>query len=595
MHVGFALGPAFRFESFTASHLPPGLKIGAFPISPAGPDCRPENYAEELIYGIPTQAGVFNNVVITAYRFGTSVSTTYTITIAAAPAAHAAASTIDKVDPPAGHHHYKLIDMGTFGGPMSSLPILNQHSAIAGWSATSTPVSAASNPFNCGGVDGSIPYVTVAFQFENNVLKDLGALPGAKNCSIPFWLNDLGETVGASEDGEVDPYAGVNGQRAVLWKNGQIHDLGSLGGHQNAALFSNNQSQIVGISQNKTADPYSLYEYLLGLRVNGAGGGTQTRAVLWEAGKIRDLGTLGGSDAWASFINESGQISGFAYTNDTPNPSTGLPTMDPFLWQNGKMIDLGSFGGVFGFPNGINSHGQVIGGSSVASNPGACNFENTNPGCDPFLWDHGELIDLSTTSAGGSPQSAFWINDAGEIVGGGTFPSAIFDAYLWRKGVATDLGKLQGDCFSEAYAINAQSQVIGDSYDCDGNKHHPFLWENGSIVDLNTLISANSSLQLVAVGPLSYSLAPLNDRGEIAGVGVPRGIAPGDVDTRSHAFLLIPCDENHPNFKGCDYTLVEATAETQSPAAQTAVSPKAGALAKTRALMNRYHRFGPRL
>jgi probable HAF family extracellular repeat protein len=458
----------------------------------------------------------------------------------------------------AKHHHYKLIDMGTLGGPMSSYPVLNQQSTVVGWSATSLPTSPVSNPFICGGVDGSIPFITVAFKFEDGIISNLGALPGPSNCSIPFWINDKGETVGASENGEVDPFAGVNGQHAVLWKNGQIHDLESLGGNQNQALFINNHSQIVGISQNATPDPYSLYEYLLGLRVPGAGGGTQTRAVLWENHKIRDLGTLGGPDAWASFINEHAQISGFAYVNDTPDPSTGLPRMDPFLWQNGKMTDLGTFGGVFGFPNGMNNRGQVIGGSSVASNPGACNFENTNSGCDPFLWDGEKLIDLSTSSFGGSPQSAFWINDAGEIVGGGTFPNAAFDAYLWRKGVATDLGTLPGDCFSEAYAINTHNQVVGDSFSCDGEAR-PFLWENGSMVDLNTLIPANSPLELVVVGPLSFSVEPLNDRCEIAGVGVPKGVDPGNLPVLGHAFLLIPCDENHPNVEDCDYDHVEAT------------------------------------
>jgi len=78
------------------------------------------------------------------------------------------------------------------------------------------------------------------------------------------------------------------------------------------------------------------------------------RAVHWQDGQIHELDTLGGPDAWASFINEAGQIAGFSYTSSTPNVVTGIPPLDPFLWEppspsfpDGSMINLGSFGGRF--------------------------------------------------------------------------------------------------------------------------------------------------------------------------------------------------------------------------------------------------------
>jgi hypothetical protein len=52
-------------------------------------------------------------------------------------------------------------------------------------------------------------------------------------------------------------------------------------------------------------------------------------------------------------------------------------------------------------------------------------------------------------------------------------------------------------------------------------------------VDLNTLIPRGSALHL-------FKGVDINDRGEIAGFG---GLSNGDI----HAFLLIPCDENHPD------------------------------------------------
>lgn len=226
------------------------------------------------------------------------------------------------------------------------------------------------------------------------------------------------------------------------------------------------------------------------------------------------------------------------------------------------MIDLGSFGGANGFSNALNNRGQVIGGSSIATNPGACFFLGFNPGCHPFLWDQGTIIDLQTSTSGGSPLSADWFNEKTEIVGFADFPTEPFDAYFWKNGAATDLGHLNGDCFSRAWGINSRSQVVGTSLRCDFSFHHAFLWENGSLVDLNDLIPPNSPLELVTIGALSNVLVPnINDRGEIVGVGVPPGC--DDLIMCGHAFLLIPCDESHRNMQGCDYSMLdESTAVT---------------------------------
>jgi probable HAF family extracellular repeat protein len=204
------------------------------------------------------------------------------------------------------------------------------------------------------------------------------------------------------------------------------------------------------------------------------------------------------------------------------------------------MVDLGTLGGAYGLVLGLNNTGQVIGVSSVAANPGACFFTEGDPNCHPFLWNHGKLIALSISTIGGSPITADEINDAGEIVGAADFSSvggSPFGAYLLRNGVATNVGTVSGDCFSRTIAINASAQVVGNSFTCDASAPQPFknafLWENGSIIDLNDVIPASSSLHLVASNDI-------NDRGEIAGEGVPPGVDPSNVNAEGHAFLLIP-------------------------------------------------------
>lgn len=74
------------------------------------------------------------------------------------------------------HHRYKLVEIGTFGGPESNVnpsvnagPIVSKRGTTVGTSATSVPTSSHSHPFVCGGLDGTIrlPWVSMAAQWRN--------------------------------------------------------------------------------------------------------------------------------------------------------------------------------------------------------------------------------------------------------------------------------------------------------------------------------------------------------------------------------------------------------------------------------------------
>jgi probable HAF family extracellular repeat protein len=406
----------------------------------------------------------------------------------------------------------------------------------------------------------------------------LGTLESAEeNCSDGGAINAVGQTVGVSEINEIDPLFGVKEFRAALWKDGQIINLGTLGGDESAAGAINDRGQVVGFALNAVPDPFSFLDFVIA----GSSNGTQTRAFLWQNGAMQDLGTLGGPDAAASFVNQRGQVAGASYTNSTPNPVTGIPTVHPFLWENGTMTDLGTLGGTLAFfsiPNmdgGLNNRGQVVGESNLA---GDLTFH-------AFIWTKpGPMQDLGTL--GGGTATANAINDAGEVVGKADFPgSQTHDAFLWKNGVITDLGTQDGDPCSNALGINSSGQIVGGSSDCF-TFLHAFLWEKGGpMIDLNTLIPPDSSLTLT-------NAISINDRGEITGMGVPPGCSAQDAGLCGHAFLLIPTGKHDSEIRTAGSQGTPASV-TQNPA--TAIQPapnKRVAPFRAHPMRNRWTRGG---
>jgi len=90
---------------------------------------------------------------------------------------------------------------------------------------------------------------------------------------------------------------------------------------------------------------------------------------------VTDLGTLpGGGYSVARGINATGQITGAAGSNNSPNSSV-------FVYSNGALTNLGTLGGTSGISNGINASGQVAGYSQNGSAPIArsCRMATRSP------------------------------------------------------------------------------------------------------------------------------------------------------------------------------------------------------------------------
>jgi probable HAF family extracellular repeat protein len=322
---------------------------------------------------------------------------------------------------------------------------------------------------------------------------------------------------------------GIPVTHAVLWKDSAITDLKTLkDGYQSVALAVNNRGQVVGAADNGTTDSDAMFS-------DNYGWVTQTRAFLWQDDVMQDLGTLGGTDAVGLLINDRGQIVGASYTSSAPSAYCGANlgaslTTGAFLYEDGEMKNIGSFGGTCTFPTDLNNRGEIVGISTLPDDQ----YQHA------FLWKDGSLHDLHNT-IGGENAGAIQLNDAGDVVGWASPSTSLVPqrAALWKNGAMTDLGTVDGDECSNGYSINANDQVVGISAPCDFSHTRAFLWQDGSITDLNTLIPAGSPLYLTAP-------ETINDRGEIAGVGV-------DANGNQHAFLLMPCDHDDTDCHDAGY------------------------------------------
>jgi probable HAF family extracellular repeat protein len=301
-----------------------------------------------------------------------------------------------------------------------------------------------------------------------------------------YTVTDLGNlTVNAINDaGQI---VGSKGSKshAILWDKGKITNLGTLGRRYSYAYDINNKGQVVGEVKTKKGIQH---------------------AFLWQNGVMKGLGTLGGTESVAYGINNKGQVVGWA---NIKKPGTTSEETHAFLLNKGTMTDLGN-----GFAHNINNTGQVVGSTYI-----------DKKGTRAVLWEKGTMIELAAPPSSGYSiiTEAQDINNNGTVIG--DLNGGKGHALLWETGTVTDLGTLGGST-SSAYSINNKGQVVGEA-NTSVYVRAAFLWQNGVMKDLNTLIPASSGWKL------SYA-TDINNKGQIIGQGSYNG--------QSRAFLLTPTE-----------------------------------------------------
>ena len=301
--------------------------------------------------------------------------------------------------------------------------------------------SAAYGINNSGQVVGTFMdsnYYDQPFLYSNGIMAGIGNLGG-----------DSGTAAGISDNGQIVGYSlntDDNAWHAFKYSNGTMQDLGSLLGNDmyssSYGYCINNNGQIGGysdsISYNQHAflynggvmqdvNPFSA-GYSQSYSINTAGemvgiylmDNGRFHSFLYANNTMTDIGTLsGGQSCYAYGINNSGQIVGYADTNDNPNIGHA------FIYSaSSGMQDIGSLGGNQCLAYGINNNGQVVGSANPS---GSYNFH-------AFSYSGGTMQDLNgllfSSDSTWTLVRANAVNDSGQIVGYGTDPDGDTHAFL---------------------------------------------------------------------------------------------------------------------------------------------------------------------
>ncbi|WP_029000124.1 hypothetical protein [Azohydromonas australica] len=231
--------------------------------------------------------------------------------------------------------------------------------------------------------------------------------------------------------------------------------------------------------------------------------GAATQAFRWKGNTLTPLPTLGGS-SYAAAINDRSEIVGWSEV------SPGV--VHAAYFHAGKVVDLGTWGGVSAQATGINENGDIVGFREVMRE-GVL----VRQGVRVLSGQAPQLLRPPAGFDALVPQS---INRNGDIAG--TLHKAgglSFDTQAFTL-VGTQLKRLRSDACcngspASAAAINNARQTVGHKFDAGGDpRQRGRLWQNSQPVALDVLPEA-AAAGWYALGETTA----INNRGVIVGVG----------------------------------------------------------------------------
>lgn len=364
-----------------------------------------------------------------------------------------------------------LVSITVFAGQFSATELSIQQSEI----------SAAYSVSNVGevvGVTRSSDGVIRAFSSE----QDLFTI----NPSEASAANDFGQVVGAvSLENPENP--DILSLSASRWDTLGITVLGSFDGRSSKAFSINNEGQIVGTSTWNNEDLF--------------------KGFIWEGGTLKLLESSEINESQAFSINEKGQIAGY----DGP---------DAVIW-NGERIQsklTGSAGRAYD----VNENNQVVGSIDDGV-------------IKAVYWsENGELTELHVE--GSSFSEAYGINNSRWVVG--TYLPASPSKTASNSSSSAPFRKsntffsISQHVPSKVSSSNLDTSELAHQTHATNSDLRAFLWQGGTLVDLNEIIDPNSGWVLLEA-------RGINNAAQITGIGLLNG--------QQNAFLLSPTNNKAPS------------------------------------------------
>jgi probable HAF family extracellular repeat protein len=348
---------------------------------------------------------------------------------------------------------YTITDLPSLGGTNSRANSINNREWLAGYS--NLPGNQSRH----------------AALWRDGAITDLGTLGGPNSAVTWSVKSNSGLVVGIAQTATPDPlgeawssaafYPGATGRGYInlgfAWENGIMRTLPTLGGNNGFATGANSRGQVVGWAENAVHDPTCVPPQQLQFRPVVYGPKTNTISEFpLEAGDTSGAATA---------INEQGQAVGISGICDQ---AVGRHTAKhALLWDNGKVVDLGNLGAPWwNTPTNINQRGDVVG---FAGDPAFPDGDIVHA----FIWTAKDGIQPLPALPGHADSEAYGINEQRQVVGISCDADFVdCRAVMWEDGIVKDLNNFKPATYTarleQAKDINEAGEIAGRSIDSTG-------------------------------------------------------------------------------------------------------------------------------